>query len=185
MLYPIELLGRVAVVESKAQRRTACMLTATVKFVMSSVGFLIVGQSCSHICGAATTFARPAYRADCIPANCHHCKLQCTTTSDDPQAVVYIELIVGTRAAIVLLLTRFDTGIRRRNHEQRPFARPQRIGTGRAGNLSFPACRFTRHRSDQSTRPPPSAATSTVGGDDCQRPIAHSLGPRHARRPSI
>jgi len=69
------------------------MLTATVKFVMSSVGFLIVGQSCKHIRGAALHSLAPPHRADCIPANCHHCKLQCTTTSTDPQAIVYIELI--------------------------------------------------------------------------------------------
>lgn len=60
MLYPIELLGQVAIVEPKAQRRTACMLTATVKFVMSSVGFLIVGQSCMHM-RVATHYIRAPY----------------------------------------------------------------------------------------------------------------------------
>ena len=44
MLYPIELLGQIAVAAPGAVRRTACMLTAKVGFVMSSVGFLSVGR---------------------------------------------------------------------------------------------------------------------------------------------
>lgn len=44
MLYPIELLGQMTAVALKARRRTACMLTAEVGFVMSSVGFLSVGR---------------------------------------------------------------------------------------------------------------------------------------------
>lgn len=43
MLYPIELLGQMTATEPRALRRTACMLTAKVGFVMSSVGFLSVG----------------------------------------------------------------------------------------------------------------------------------------------
>ena len=45
MLYPIELLGPMTSIGPGALRRTACMLTAEVGFVMSSVGFLNVGQS--------------------------------------------------------------------------------------------------------------------------------------------
>ena len=45
MLYPIELLGQMTAVQPRALRRTACMLTAEVGFVMSSVGFLSVGRS--------------------------------------------------------------------------------------------------------------------------------------------
>ena len=45
MLYPIELLGLMTAGEPGARRRTACMLTAQVNFVMSSVGFLSVGLS--------------------------------------------------------------------------------------------------------------------------------------------
>ncbi len=45
MLYPIELLGQMTVARPKAWRRTASMLTAKVGFVMSSVGFLRVGDS--------------------------------------------------------------------------------------------------------------------------------------------
>ena len=44
MLYPIELLGQMTAAALKARRRTACMLTAEVGFVMSSVGFLSVGR---------------------------------------------------------------------------------------------------------------------------------------------
>ena len=44
MLYPIELLGQMTATEPRALRRTACMLTAKVDFVMSSVGFLSVGR---------------------------------------------------------------------------------------------------------------------------------------------
>ena len=44
MLYPIELLGQMTDAEPKTRRRTACMLTAEVGFVMSSVGFSSVGQ---------------------------------------------------------------------------------------------------------------------------------------------
>jgi hypothetical protein len=47
MLYPIELLGQMTAIGHGAQRRTACMLTAKVGFVMSSVGFLSVGRSFS------------------------------------------------------------------------------------------------------------------------------------------
>ena len=43
MLYPIELLGLMTSIGPEAPRRTACMLTARVNFVMSSVGFLSVG----------------------------------------------------------------------------------------------------------------------------------------------
>ena len=45
MLYPIELLGLMTAIGPGALRRTACMLTAEVGFVMSSVGFLSVGRS--------------------------------------------------------------------------------------------------------------------------------------------
>lgn len=45
MLYPIELLGQMTATGPGARRRTACMLTAEVGFVMSSVGFLRVGLS--------------------------------------------------------------------------------------------------------------------------------------------
>ena len=45
MLYPIELLGQMTATRPGALRRTACMLTAEVGFVMSSVGFLNVGRS--------------------------------------------------------------------------------------------------------------------------------------------
>lgn len=45
MLYPIELLGQMTTIRPRGQRRTACMLTAEAGFVMSSVGFLIVGRS--------------------------------------------------------------------------------------------------------------------------------------------
>ena len=44
MLYPIELLGQMTATAPGAVRRTACMLTAKVGFVMSSVGFLSVGR---------------------------------------------------------------------------------------------------------------------------------------------
>ena len=48
MLYPIELLGQMTVIRLRALRRTACMLTAKVVFVMSSVGFLSVSQYLRH-----------------------------------------------------------------------------------------------------------------------------------------
>ena len=47
MLYPIELLGRMSAYRPGARRRTACMLTAKVDFVMSSVGFFSVGRCLS------------------------------------------------------------------------------------------------------------------------------------------
>lgn len=50
MLYPIELLGQMSAIRPKARRRTACMLTAEVGFVMSSVGFLSVGRSLFREC---------------------------------------------------------------------------------------------------------------------------------------
>jgi hypothetical protein len=60
-----------------AQRRTACMLTAKVDFVMSSVGFLSVGRSLfdpGPRCPAAT--GPGCCRAKCTTPKCHHCKLQ-------------------------------------------------------------------------------------------------------------
>ena len=77
MLYPIELLGQIAVAAPGAVRRTACMLTAKVGFVMSSVGFLSVGR-----CLPGRRQLAPAnpgtwrHRAKCTPPKCHHCKLQ-------------------------------------------------------------------------------------------------------------
>lgn len=77
MLYPIELLGQMTAIGHGALRRTACMLTAKVGFVMSSVGFLSVGRSLFRRCALcpATTGPEPC-RAKCTPPKCHHCKLQ-------------------------------------------------------------------------------------------------------------
>lgn len=44
MLYPIELLGLMTAIKPW-RRWTACMLTAEVSFVMSSLGFLPVSRS--------------------------------------------------------------------------------------------------------------------------------------------
>lgn len=77
MLYPIELLGQIAVAAPGAVRRTACMLTAEVGFVMSSVGFLSVGR-CPHrrLQLAPANPGTWRHRAKCTPPKCHHCKLQ-------------------------------------------------------------------------------------------------------------
>ena len=57
MLYPIELLGQMTATGPGARRRTACMLTAEVGFVMSSVGFLRVGLSL--FCRAPSESVKP------------------------------------------------------------------------------------------------------------------------------
>ncbi|WP_124427345.1 hypothetical protein [Pseudomonas orientalis] len=77
MLYPIELLGQIAIVKQNAQRRTACMLTASINFVMSSVGFLIVGQSCkrtrdvTQYIRALYTIVQIAFQQTTTIANCN------------------------------------------------------------------------------------------------------------------
>ena len=77
MLYPIELLGQMTTIGPTALRRTACMLTAEVGFVMSSVGFLSVSQCLRH--GSRFRPANPgirSHRAKCTTPKCQHCKLQ-------------------------------------------------------------------------------------------------------------
>ena len=77
MLYPIELLGQMTAAALKARRRTACMLTAEVGFVMSSVGFLSVGRYRPHLSRPDPENTGPrAHRAKCTPPKSHHCKLQ-------------------------------------------------------------------------------------------------------------
>lgn len=77
MLYPIELLGQMTAAALKARRRTACMLTAEVGFVMSSVGFLSVGRYRPHLSRLDPENTGPrAHRAKCTPPKSHHCKLQ-------------------------------------------------------------------------------------------------------------
>lgn len=73
MLYPIELLRQIR--PANTARRTACMLTGTLAFVMSSVGFLLVGKSPSDD-------ITPANRANCIATQDQHCKMQSPPTSE-------------------------------------------------------------------------------------------------------
>jgi hypothetical protein len=88
MLYPIELLGQMTAIRPRALRRTACMLTAEPGFVMSSVGFLSVGQALPE-----RSRFRPANtgtwpdRAKCIPPKCQHCKLQPFTLLKQTQLI--------------------------------------------------------------------------------------------------
>jgi hypothetical protein len=64
-------------VEPKGWRRTACMLTVRVDFVMSSVGFLNVGQSVfDGLRFGPVNTGTCRHRAKCTPLKCHHCKLQ-------------------------------------------------------------------------------------------------------------
>ncbi len=77
MLYPIELLGQMTAVGPRALRRTACMLTAELGFVMSSVGFLSVGGSAPRrLRFRPANTGTQANRAKCTPPKCQHCKLQ-------------------------------------------------------------------------------------------------------------
>jgi len=77
-----------------AQRRTACMLTAEVGFVMSSVGFLSVGRSLfgrGPHCPATTGPGRR--RAKCTTPKCHHCKLQPKGALKYTQVIDFNEII--------------------------------------------------------------------------------------------
>lgn len=69
MLYPIELLRQMATAVNCAARGTASMLTAKAAFVMSSLGFLSVGQRWRGATGIGD-------RANCIIPKSHHCKMQ-------------------------------------------------------------------------------------------------------------
>lgn len=94
MLYPIELLGQMTAIRPRALRRTACMLTAEVGFVMSSVGFLSVGRALPGQLRfrPANTGTWP-HRAKCNHPKCQHCKLQSFSPPNQSQAIDFIELI--------------------------------------------------------------------------------------------
>jgi hypothetical protein len=66
-----------------ARRRTACMLTAQVNFVMSSVGFLSAGPCLGlQLVLHSMITGNRNHRAKCTPPKCHHCKLQHHTYLD-------------------------------------------------------------------------------------------------------
>ena len=94
MLYPIELLRQMTAIRPRGLRQTACMLTAEVGFVMSSVGFLSVGRALPE-----RSRFRPANtgtwpdRAKCNHPKCQHCKLQSSAPSNQTQAIDLIGLI--------------------------------------------------------------------------------------------
>ncbi|MFW0759437.1 hypothetical protein ACN1C3_32780 [Pseudomonas sp. H11T01] len=74
MLYPIELLRQMATAKKCAVQGTACMLTAKPAFVMSSVGFLSVGQS-EHKT-AASPIVQIASLQNAIIAKCNGSPIQ-------------------------------------------------------------------------------------------------------------
>lgn len=94
MLYPIELLGQMTAIRPRALRQTACMLTAELGFVMSSVGFLSVGRALPKRWRfrPANTGTWPD-RAKCTPPKCQHCKLQPRTLLKQTQAIDFNEFI--------------------------------------------------------------------------------------------
>jgi hypothetical protein len=81
-------------IRPRAPRRTACMLTAKVGFVMSSVGFLSVGRALPEQLRfhPANTGTWP-HRAKCNHPKCQHCKLQSFTQPNQTQTIDFIELI--------------------------------------------------------------------------------------------